>query len=221
MMPPTAEMRETMAQFNANTKTPGKTHPATSARATSVPRHRHTLSWMWLLLTCPFMAMSQWQFDVLNNDLIERSSELIFPIEYKHFDCRFRFQAINNGITDNIQIINGGGCNANNHQLVIDGYQYTLPQSFEMNLYSDQWLITGAVPLGNCSTVSGNPINTAAPQLQLNGTQIQISDGNHPEIYVKDQVTYFVFVSTNGDIVCNLGTPFTQPLNLIFKWGFQ
>jgi len=204
-----------MAQPNANNRPFMDRGTAHASSLPAMPR------WWLLLLFWPALSSGQWQFNVLNNDIEQRSSELQFPIEYKHFDCRFRFQAINNGITDNIQIINGAGCDANNHKLVIDGWQYTLPESFEMNLFSDQWLITGVVPLGNCTTDSGSPINTAPPRLQLNGLLIQISDTYYPDIFVKDDITYFVFGSTNGDISCTLGEPFTNPLNLIFKWGFQ
>lgn len=172
------------------------------------------------LLACAHLK-AQWSFDVVDNGNSSQVGELFFPVSYRHSNCDFSFSVWDGSNFDDIRINNLNGCTTDDHFIVIDDHAYLMPNGFVLDFYSDQWSTFDFVSLGSCSTVSGSPILTGAPNLFLGGQFFQINTSERLEIKSFGPSTFFLFNSMNGDVTCTNGVSYLDLTELIFKGGFE
>jgi len=176
----------------------------------------HTLALLWF--SGPLLA--QWEFQQTDNGQVTEVSLLSFPVTYNETNCEFTFSTNQNGEINNITISNPLGCN-NPHYLVLDDHQYQLPDGFTVTMDDVQFEFTGVINLGVCSRLSGLPISSGFPDVQLNGDSYKIDIQSDQLFYTRQGSTYFQFDSFDDDIFCTSGQPFIHPDDLIFRGGFQ
>lgn len=173
-----------------------------------------------LILICLISLSSkgQWSYEVVSDGNTLLTSNILFPVDYSEFTCKFTFSVLNNGSFDDVIIDNTNNC-GNPHFVILDGYQYQLPGGFNFKFYQDQYVSLDFFDMGTCSTTSGSPINTAWPNILLSTNIFQFDQSHRHKSFTKNGETFFELKTTNGDVVCSNGTLFVS--DRIFLDGFE
>ncbi len=173
-----------------------------------------------VLLLTPFSSHGLWSYNVINNGVPLLSADLLFPVSYTHSSCQFETSVINNGVLDEVFIINTAGCFANNHFFVIDGYMYALSDTVEIDFYADLHLYSETDFMTGCSSATG-PIPTESPRVNVSGLSAQFLSNEDMLVFIHSGNIYFKYESINGDIICDNAIEFVDPSEIIFQGGFE
>jgi hypothetical protein len=174
-----------------------------------------------LIFICYLFSQSVnagWEFKkyIQGNEIM--SDDMLMPMVYSHSICKFDFHYFNGNNLES-STINIPSCGQ--AFVVLDGYKYSLPTSFQIFFDETTWSIYDIVQMGTCYRASGGSIPTAWPflKLGLNSFKLDINKTNYIKNINGD--LYLFYTSFHGDVRCQNGTQYLTDGDLIFKGGFE